>query len=188
MFASIPDFREFYYETDINKSGKECLRLLNEIIADFDEVLEKPKYSRIEKIKTIGSTYMAACGLTIGPGDTTDEPVVTLANFAFEIQRKLDSINKHSFNEFKLRIGLNHGAVVAGVIGASKPQYDIWGNTVNVASRMDSTGIAGKIQVTDSTATILRDHGFDLEERGKIPVKGKGLLTTYFLNGRGNRI
>jgi len=89
---------------------------------------------------------------------------------------------------FIANVGLNHGAVVAGVIGASKPQYDIWGNTVNVASRMDSTGVAGKIQVTDSTATILREHGFDLEERGKIPVKGKGLLTTYFLNGRGNRI
>ena len=126
MFASIPDFWEFYYETDINKGGKECLRLLNEIIADFDEVcslninvllftvmlqlLEKPKYSKVEKIKTIGSTYMAASGLTKNDkdgfkSDSKDGHIVTMAKFAFEIQKKLDTINKHSFNEFKLRIG-----------------------------------------------------------------------------------
>ena len=190
MFASIPNFWDFYKEDDItwdktdtdNEGGKECLRLLNEIIADFDELLQKPKYGRIEKIKTIGSTYMAACGLTMGLGDPK-ENIVTLAKFAFEIQRKLKEINRHSFNEFQLRIGLNHGTVVAGVIGASKPQYDIWGNTVNVASRMDSTGVAGKIQVTDDTATVLRDNDFQLEKRGKITVKGKGMLTTHFLVG-----
>uniref|UniRef100_A0A8C1ZUA6 adenylate cyclase n=1 Tax=Cyprinus carpio TaxID=7962 RepID=A0A8C1ZUA6_CYPCA len=154
MFASIPDFKEFYTESDVNKEGLECLRLLNEIIADFDELLSKPKFSGVEKIKTIGSTYMAATGLNATPGpEYTQEHdrqymhIGTMVEFAFALVGKLDVINKHSFNDFKLRVGINHGPVIAGVIGAQKPQYDIWGNTVNVASRMDSTGVLGKIQV-----------------------------------------
>ncbi|KAJ0065890.1 hypothetical protein NL108_000134, partial [Boleophthalmus pectinirostris] len=154
MFASIPDFKEFYTESDVNKEGLECLRLLNEIIADFDELLSKPKFSGVEKIKTIGSTYMAATGLNTasGPEYTMQEHdrqymhIGTMVEFAFALVGKLDLINKHSFNDFKLRVGINHGPVIAGVIGAQKPQYDIWGNTVNVASRMDSTGVLGKIQ------------------------------------------
>uniref|UniRef100_A0A8C6XWZ0 Adenylate cyclase type 2 n=1 Tax=Naja naja TaxID=35670 RepID=A0A8C6XWZ0_NAJNA len=154
MFASIPDFKEFYTESDVNKEGLECLRLLNEIIADFDDLLSKPKFSGVEKIKTIGSTYMAATGLSAMPSQEHSlEPdrqymhIGTMVEFAFALGAKLDVINKHSFNDFKLRVGINHGPVIAGVIGAQKPQYDIWGNTVNVASRMDSTGILDKIQV-----------------------------------------
>ena len=112
-----------------------------------------------------------------GTADSKDGHIVTMAKFAFEIQKKLDTINKHSFNDFKLRIGLssciimvwygcplccrlglNHGPIVAGVIGAVKPLYDIWGNTVNVASRMDSTGLAGKIQVKACRLIILYHH------------------------------
>uniref|UniRef100_A0A8C5M712 Adenylate cyclase type 4 n=1 Tax=Leptobrachium leishanense TaxID=445787 RepID=A0A8C5M712_9ANUR len=154
MFASIPDFKEFYTESDVNKEGLECLRLLNEIIADFDDLLSKPKFSGVEKIKTIGSTYMAATGLSATPNQEycqeTDRQYMhigTMVEFAFALVAKLDVINKHSFNDFMLRVGINHGPVIAGVIGAQKPQYDIWGNTVNVASRMDSTGVLGKIQV-----------------------------------------
>eukprot|EP00118_Oscarella_pearsei_P006484 m.29324 g.29324 ORF g.29324 m.29324 type:complete len:120 (+) comp31160_c0_seq1:3306-3665(+) len=77
--------------------------------------------------------------------------------------------------------GINHGAVVAGVIGASKPQYDIWGNTVNVASRMDGTGKMGSIQVTETSALVLLDGGYTLTERGLIDVKGKGQLRTFYL-------
>ena len=77
---------------------------------------------------------------------------------------------------------------MSGVIGAVKPQYDIWGNTVNVASRMDSTGMKGQIQVTEGTATILKEHGFAVRERGKVFVKGKGELMTYILEGRGGRL
>ncbi|PNI38520.1 ADCY2 isoform 2 [Pan troglodytes] len=153
MFASIPDFKEFYTESDVNKEGLECLRLLNEIIADFDDLLSKPKFSGVEKIKTIGSTYMAATGLSAVPSqEHSQEPerqymhIGTMVEFAFALVGKLDAINKHSFNDFKLRVGINHGPVIAGVIGAQKPQYDIWGNTVNVASRMDSTGVLDKIQ------------------------------------------
>ncbi|XP_060694101.1 adenylate cyclase type 7 isoform X1 [Hemiscyllium ocellatum] len=186
MFASIPDFKEFYTECDVNKEGLECLRLLNEIIADFDELLSKPKFSSVEKIKTIGSTYMAAAGLTIGQENKQDSEkpcthIGIMVEFATALMSKLDGINRHSFNNFKLRVGINHGPVIAGVIGAQKPQYDIWGNAVNVASRMESTGELGKIQVTEETCNVLRRLGYSCESRGIISVKGKGDLQTYFL-------
>uniref|UniRef100_A0A672ZTT2 adenylate cyclase n=1 Tax=Sphaeramia orbicularis TaxID=375764 RepID=A0A672ZTT2_9TELE len=189
MFASIPDFKEFYTESDVNKEGLECLRLLNEIIADFDELLSKPKFSGVEKIKTIGSTYMAATGLNVTPGpecaqehDRQYMHLGTMVEFAFALVGKLDVINKHSFNDFRLRIGINHGPVIAGVIGAQKPQYDIWGNSVNVASRMETTGVLGKIQVTEETSRILTNLGYMCSCRGVINVKGKGDLTTYFVH------
>ncbi|XP_036265547.1 adenylate cyclase type 2 isoform X5 [Pipistrellus kuhlii] len=189
MFASIPDFKEFYTESDVNKEGLECLRLLNEIIADFDDLLSKPKFSGVEKIKTIGSTYMAATGLSAVPSqEHAQEPdrqylhIGTMVDFALALVSKLEAINKHSFNDFKLRVGMNHGPVIAGVIGAQKPQYDIWGNTVNVASRMDSTGVLDKIQVTEETSVILQSLGYTCNCRGIINVKGKGDLKTYFVN------
>uniref|UniRef100_A0A8C4M458 Adenylate cyclase type 4 n=1 Tax=Equus asinus asinus TaxID=83772 RepID=A0A8C4M458_EQUAS len=189
LFASVPDFKEFYSESNINHEGLECLRLLNEIIADFDELLSKPKFSGVEKIKTIGSTYMAATGLNATSGQDAQQDAErscshlgTMVEFAVALGSKLDVINKHSFNNFRLRVGLNHGPVVAGVIGAQKPQYDIWGNTVNVASRMESTGVLGKIQVTEETARALQSLGYTCYSRGVIKVKGKGQLCTYFLN------
>uniref|UniRef100_A0A8C0S013 adenylate cyclase n=1 Tax=Canis lupus familiaris TaxID=9615 RepID=A0A8C0S013_CANLF len=180
LFASVPDFKEFYSESNINHEGLECLRLLNEIIADFDELLSKPKFSGVEKIKTIGSTYMAATGLNATSGQDAQQDderscshLGTMVEFAVALGSKLDVINKHSFNNFRLRVGLNHGPVVAGVIGAQKPQYDIWGNTVNVASRMESTGVLGKIQVrrphwrhgmggSDKATPTLQTHFFFL--------------------------
>ncbi|XP_025303861.3 LOW QUALITY PROTEIN: adenylate cyclase type 7 [Canis lupus dingo] len=187
MFASVPDFKVFYTECDVNKEGLECLRLLNEIIADFDELLLKPKFSSVEKIKTIGSTYMAAAGLS-SPSGTENQDlerqhahIGIMVEFSIALMSKLDGINRHSFNSFRLRVGINHGPVIAGVIGARKPQYDIWGNTVNVASRMESTGELGKIQVTEETCTILQGLGYSCECRGLINVKGKGELRTYFV-------
>ncbi|XP_043192777.1 adenylate cyclase type 2-like [Amphibalanus amphitrite] len=184
MFASIPNYREFYGETDVNKQGLECLRLLNEIICDFDKLLLKPKYSGVEKIKTIGSTYMAAAGLQ--PGQEKDRAkhehnVITLVEFATALMAALDSINRESFQNFKLRTGIDQGAVIAGVVGATKPQYDIWGDTVNVASRMDSCGVIGRIQVTERAAQILLEAGYRLDCRGSIQVKGKGALVTYLV-------
>ncbi|XP_068115729.1 adenylate cyclase type 7 [Hyperolius riggenbachi] len=189
MFASVPEFKVFYTECDVNKEGLECIRLLNEIIADFDELLMKPKFSAVEKIKTIGSTYMAATGLSLTPGQESNQDQekqnaqigITL-EFALALMQKLDGINRHSFNNFRLRVGINHGPVIAGVIGARKPQYDIWGNTVNVASRMESTGELGKIQVTEETCHILEGLGYSCECRGLINVKGKGELRTYFVS------
>nr|XP_023018881.1 adenylate cyclase type 2-like [Leptinotarsa decemlineata] len=188
MFASIPNYKEFYDESDVNKQGLECLRLLNEIICEFDKLLLKPKFSCIEKIKTIGSTYMLASGLRPGKeGDSKEasrkeEHVITaLVEFAVLLMTSLEQINRDAFQRFKLRVGLNHGPVIAGVVGAQKPQYDIWGNTVNVASRMDSCGTLGRIQTTDVTAQVLMNAGYHCECRGPTYVKGKGTLTTYFV-------
>uniref|UniRef100_A0A8D3D9G9 adenylate cyclase n=1 Tax=Scophthalmus maximus TaxID=52904 RepID=A0A8D3D9G9_SCOMX len=169
MFASIPDFKEFYTESDVNKEGLECLRLLNEIIADFDEVNSSP-------IDNPGSDNVR------GEHDRQYMHIGTMVEFAFALVGKLDVINKHSFNDFRLRIGINHGPVIAGVIGAQKPQYDIWGNSVNVASRMETTGVLGKIQVTEETSHILTTLGYMCSCRGVINVKGKGELTTYFVH------
>ncbi|CRL07366.1 CLUMA_CG020344, isoform A [Clunio marinus] len=188
LFASIPNYKEFYDETDVNKQGLECLRLLNEIICDFDKLLLKPKFSGIEKIKTIGSTYMLASGLRPGKEEgafdakrTEEHNVVVLVDFAIALMQTLDTINRESFQRFRLRMGLNHGPVIAGVIGAQKPQYDIWSNTVNVASRMDSCGVLNRLQTTENTAKVLMAAGYGCVCRGPIPVKGKGILTTYFV-------
>ena len=186
MFASIPNYKEFYDENDVNKRGLECLRLLNEIICDFDKLLLKPKFSSVEKIKTIGSTYMAAAGLAPGQEETATQSkhehnVVVLVELALGLSQTLSQINKESFQRFRLRVGLNHGPVIAGVVGAHKPQYDIWGNTVNVASRMDSFGQMGRIHVTEDTARVLERHGHACEARGRIWVKGKGELETFFV-------
>ncbi|KAM7366480.1 hypothetical protein PAMP_015918 [Pampus punctatissimus] len=187
MFASMPQFKEFYSESSANRDGLECLRFLNEIISDFDELLSKPKFYSVEKIKTIGSTYMAAAGLTNSENgrkkcDMSYSHVRAMVEFAFSVMARLELINTHSFNSFKLRIGINHGPVIAGVIGAHKPQYDIWGNSVNVASRMDSTGVLDKIQVTEEMAQVIESLGYSVTLRGVINVKGKGELTTYFVN------
>ncbi|XP_037693151.1 adenylate cyclase type 1 [Choloepus didactylus] len=188
MFASIPNFNDFYIELDGNNMGVECLRLLNEIIADFDELMEKDLYKELEKIKTIGSTYMAAVGLTPTAGAKAKKSISshlsTLADFAIEMFDVLDEINYQSYNDFVLRVGINVGPVVAGVIGARRPQYDIWGNTVNVASRMDSTGVQGKIQVTEEVYRLLKKCSYLFVCRGKVSVKGKGEMLTYFLEGR----
>ncbi|XP_028177775.1 Ca(2+)/calmodulin-responsive adenylate cyclase-like isoform X3 [Ostrinia furnacalis] len=188
VFASITNYHEFYMELDGNNQGMECLRLLNEIIADFDELLGEDRFSAIDKIKTVGSTYMAAVGL-IPDKKMTDEPssrkhMATLVEFVFAMRDKLKDINDNSYNNFMLRVGINVGPVVAGVIGARKPQYDIWGNTVNVASRMDSTGLPNHTQVTEEVYQALKDMPYQFVCRGKVKVKGKGEMTTYFLTDR----
>ncbi|XP_054271943.1 adenylate cyclase type 6 [Macrosteles quadrilineatus] len=187
MFASIPNFSEFYIELEGNNEGVECLRLLNEIIADFDEILSEPRFSSIEKIKSTGATYMAASGLTKATCDMKDlNHVTAMADYALRLREQLKYVNEHSFNNFRIRIGINIGPVVAGVIGARKPQYDIWGNAVNVASRMDSTGPLDHIQVTQEVYQVLHTKGYPMTCRGAVEVKGKGTMVTYFLNGYAN--
>ncbi|KAK3868218.1 hypothetical protein Pcinc_026384, partial [Petrolisthes cinctipes] len=184
LFASIPNFTQFYSE-DVNR-GMECIRLLNEIIADFDELLDEERFTCIEKIKTIGSTYMAASGLNPTEEDAADSHahLCALVDFALEMKAKLEDVNTHSFNNFRLRVGISHGSLVGGVIGAKKPVFDVWGNTVNEASRMDSTGAIDTIQIPRDSAQILNFRGFRLQYRGKISVKGKGEMDTYFVLGR----
>uniref|UniRef100_A0A182P9H4 adenylate cyclase n=1 Tax=Anopheles epiroticus TaxID=199890 RepID=A0A182P9H4_9DIPT len=191
LFASMPNFSDFYSEETVNNQGLECLRFLNEVISDFDALLELPQFQDIIKIKTIGSTYMAASGLNPSRLVKPDDPVsvrwahlALLVEFALELKKALQGINEQSFNHFVLKMGVNHGPITAGVIGARKPHYDIWGNTVNVASRMESTGKAGAIQVTEETCQILQTFGYTFEQRGLVAVKGKGQLMTYYLQGK----
>eukprot|EP00111_Clytia_hemisphaerica_P004600 TCONS_00013203-protein len=191
IFASIPNFSQFYTEESYNNGGIECMRVLNEIISDFDEVLRDKKFSLIEKIKTVNSCYMAASGLVHHESNSPDiirgdpwQHLVDLTDFALALRQKLDAMNAESFNNFELRVGIANGPVVAGVIGAKKPHYDIWGNTVNIASRMESTGKSGTIQVLGDTYEVLKDRGFEFEQRGYVPVKGKGNLLTYILISR----
>ncbi|XP_065501361.1 adenylate cyclase type 9 isoform X2 [Caloenas nicobarica] len=181
IFASIVNFSEFYEEN--YEGGKECYRVLNELIGDFDELLSKPHYSSIEKIKTIGATYMAASGLNPSQCQDSNHPhghLQTLFEFAKEMMRVVDDFNNNMlwFN-FKLRIGFNHGPLTAGVIGTTKLLYDIWGDTVNIASRMDTTGVECRIQVSEESYRILNKMGYDFDYRGTVNVKGKGQMKTY---------
>ncbi|XP_059613050.1 Ca(2+)/calmodulin-responsive adenylate cyclase isoform X3 [Phlebotomus argentipes] len=187
IFCSVPNFHEFYTELDGSNQGVECLRLLNEIIADFDELLCQERFHAIDKIKTVGSTYMAAVGLIPDYKMVSTDPnstrrhMTALLEFVKAMRVTLQNINENSYNNFMLRVGVNVGPVVAGVIGARKPQYDIWGNTVNVSSRMDSTGIPGFTQVTQEVVDSLQGSHFEFKCRGQIKVKGKGDMITYFL-------
>ncbi|XP_067620996.1 adenylate cyclase type 3 isoform X2 [Eurosta solidaginis] len=194
LFASMPNFSDFYSEETVNNQGLECLRFLNEVISDFDALLELPQFQDIIKIKTIGSTYMAASGINSNRISQPDDPITKrwahlaiLVEFALELKKALQGINEQSFNHFVLKMGINHGPITAGVIGARKPHYDIWGNTVNVASRMESTGKAGAIQVTEETCNILQEFGYTFQQRGLVSVKGKGQLMTYYLMGKAER-
>uniref|UniRef100_A0A3B5M5H7 adenylate cyclase n=1 Tax=Xiphophorus couchianus TaxID=32473 RepID=A0A3B5M5H7_9TELE len=183
IFASIVNFSEFYEES--YEGGKECYRVLNELIGDFDELLRKPEFRSVEKIKTIGSTYMAASGLNVQQtGDDEDESPHThlraLFDFALEMMGVLDDFNKNMLGfGFKLRIGFNHGPLTAGVIGTTKLLYDIWGDTVNIASRMDSTGVECRVQVSEESHAVLSAMGLEFDYRGTVNVKGKGQMRTF---------
>uniref|UniRef100_A0A3B3XT35 adenylate cyclase n=1 Tax=Poecilia mexicana TaxID=48701 RepID=A0A3B3XT35_9TELE len=164
---------------------KICYRVLNELIGDFDELLRKPEFRSVEKIKTIGSTYMAASGLNVQQtGDDEDESphahLRALFDFALEMMGVLDDFNKNMLGfGFKLRIGFNHGPLTAGVIGTTKLLYDIWGDTVNIASRMDSTGVECRVQVSEESHAVLSAMGLEFDYRGTVNVKGKGQMRTF---------
>uniref|UniRef100_A0AAG5DJW5 adenylate cyclase n=1 Tax=Anopheles atroparvus TaxID=41427 RepID=A0AAG5DJW5_ANOAO len=179
IFASIVNFNEMYDESYLG--GKEYLRVLNELIGDFDELLARPEFRCVEKIKTIGSTFMAASGLDPSSRGENYEHLYTLLDFALAMQQVVESFNRDLL-EFNLimRVGYNFGDVTAGVIGTSKLYYDIWGDAVNVASRMDSTGVAGRIQVGSDCVPVLGER-YDFERRGSVYVKGKDHMEVYLL-------
>jgi len=152
---------------------------LNQIFSAFDELTEK--YG-LEKIKTIGDAYLLAGGLPSPRPDHAE----AVANLAIEMLEEIERLNKQNderkreHHDFKIRVGIHTGPVVAGVIGKRKFNYDLWGDTVNIASRMESHGIPSEIQVSEATYQLLKEK-FILERRGPIEIKGKGEMVTYLL-------
>lgn len=182
IFAGLVNFNDLYEES--YEGGREMLRVLNELVGDYEELLDKKEYKDVEKIKTITSTFMAASGLDEKKRNENKHPHAHLFNlmmFAIDMQRVIERFNESMINfEFILNIGYNFGEVTAGVIGTTKLLFDIWGDTVNVSSRMYSNGTARRIQVPSSNIEILSEM-FEFEYRGTMQIKGKGEMGTYLL-------
>jgi len=159
-----------------SKTAPELVKLLNDIFSRFDK---RAELLGLEKIKTIGDAYMAVGGLPIPRSDHAE----IVADMALGMYQDLADFNQDNQQEIQMRIGIHSGPVVAGVIGFTKFSYDLWGNTVNTASRMESTSGNGRIQVSAITHELLKDH-FVLEEREMIECKGLGPMLTSYVNAR----
>jgi class 3 adenylate cyclase len=171
LFADIVGFTELSQRL----SPDALVRMLNRIFSAFDDLAER---LGLEKIKTIGDAYMVACGLPLARADHAQ----AIARMALEMQRALAKLNAEEGYGLQVRIGMHSGPVVAGVIGKRKFIYDLWGDTVNTASRMESSGLPGAIQVTAEVFERLRGE-FEFEPRGAVSVKGMGEMQTYLLLG-----
>lgn len=174
LFADIVGFTAM----SSTMSPHELVSVLNEVFTVFDDLVEQHD---LEKVKTIGDAYMVIGGLL----DTSTDHTQRVADLALDLSARLDAIEAAARFGVQFRIGINCGPVVAGVIGTKKFIYDVWGDTVNLAARMESLGIPGRIQVSGAVEERLRDR-YQLEARGLIDVKGKGSLPTWFLTGGPN--
>lgn len=173
MFTDFKDFTKLSEKIP----SKELIEELNYCFKAFDEIVAK---HGVEKIKTIGDSYMAVCGLPAQDGNHAQKMVQT----ALEIRDFIEDYKKKRQKEgksfFEMRIGINSGEVVAGIVGIKKFAYDIWGDAVNTASRMESNGVIGKVNISESTYNLIKDD-FDFEYRGEIETKGKGEIKMYFV-------
>lgn len=172
LFADIVGFTEL----SARNSPIQLVHLLNDIFSRFDRLAEK---HHLEKIKTIGDAYMVVAGLPIPREDHTE----AIAEMALDMHSEMIRFRQENNYNISIRIGINSGPVVAGIIGTKKFIYDLWGDTVNTASRMESHGIPDHIQVTEATFNGLKDK-YLFEKRGLIQVKGKGEMNVYLLKGR----
>ena len=172
LFADIVGFTELSAKV----SPSELVGMLNGIFSGFDALLDR---HGLEKIKTIGDAYLLAGGVPTPLPDHAG----AVAEMALDMCESLKLFNRRNGTSLEMRVGMNTGPVVAGVIGTHKFIFDLWGDAVNVASRMESHGERGRIQVTEASWRLLRDR-FRFEERGVIPIKGKGPMRTWFLVGR----
>lgn len=172
LFADLVDFTA----ASGDMTPRQLVKILNEIFSMFDQLAE---FYQLEKIKTIGDAYMVAGGLPTPKPDHNE----AIAQFALDILEAITRFTRPDGSPFQLRIGINTGPVVAGVIGQRKFAYDLWGDTVNIASRMETTGESQKIQVTPELFEILKDK-FVFQKRGFVAVKGRGQMMTYWLLGK----
>jgi guanylate cyclase len=172
LFADLVGFTPLSAEL----SPREVVEVLNEIYSHFDSLVAA---LGVEKIRTIGDSYMVAAGLPRPRADHAQ----ALARLALAMNDYLASRPPVGRRHLSFRIGINSGAVIAGVIGVRKFHYDVWGDAVNIASRMESHGTPGRIQVTRSTYELIQDE-FHCEPHGSISVKGRGMMETWFLEGR----
>lgn len=172
LFADVVGFTPM----SASMSPPELVGLLNEVFTTFDRFVQE---LGLEKIKTVGDEYMVAAGVPHARPDHAH----AIAELALRIR---DHTERHRFNghDISLRIGINSGPVVAGIVGTHKFAYDLWGDVVNTASRMESEGVAGSIQLTPATYELIRDE-FVCDPRGVVSVKGKGDMNTYILVSRG---
>jgi Ca-activated chloride channel family protein len=172
LFADIVGFTPLSSRLD----PIELVKILNQIFSEFDKLADQ---LHLEKIKTIGDAYMVASGLPVRRKDHA----AAIAEMALSMQEVIQQFSTSYGDRFQIRIGINTGVAVAGVIGTKKFIYDLWGDAVNISSRMESSGEPGAIQVTESTYRHIKDR-FVLEKRGLVNVKGRGEMTTYWLRGR----
>lgn len=172
LFADIVGFTEL----STQMPATQLVQLLNLIFSKFDRLTEQ---HNLEKIKTIGDAYMVVGGLPLPHADHAS----AIAQIALDMLDAISEFNAQTHQSFNIRIGIHTGPVVAGVIGTKKFIYDLWGDTVNIASRMESHGLAGSIQVSRSTYELLKQT-YHFAPRGRILVKGKGQMDTYLLIGR----
>jgi adenylate cyclase len=172
LFADIVGFTQL----STQMSAPEVVNLLNQVFSRFDELAE---YYGLEKIKTIGDAYMVVAGL---PQHRIDH-ASAIAQMALAMQQALKELNRQNGHHLEIRTGIHTGPVVAGIIGLKKFAYDLWGDTVNTASRMESQGLPGEIQVSQTTYECLKQQ-YLFESRGSIAIKGKGEMTTYLLRGK----
>ena len=169
LFADIVGFTKF----SSSLPGPELVEMLNELFSAFDAAAAR---EGVEKIKTIGDAYMAVAGLPSMCADHTEK----IFRLAGGMMGAIEAFNRHRGTQLSLRIGINRGPVVAGVIGTHKFIYDLWGDTVNIASRMESTGVPGRIQVTEAAYEYMKDQ-CEFEPRGEVAVKGKGMMPVFLL-------
>ncbi len=170
------DFKEFTKIAE-RLSANEMVTEINYCFSAFDDIISRHK---IEKIKTIGDAYMAAGGI-----NDQDCPPCSIVKAAFEMQQfmveRKDTLEKAGRSGFEMRLGIHTGPVVAGVVGIKKFQYDIWGDTVNIASRMEHNGAVGRVNISKATYELVKDK-FECEYRGEMEVKGKGQMAMYYVS------
>ena len=174
LFADIVDFTQLSAQL----SPEEIVQLLNDIFSSFDELAD---HYDLEKIKTVGDEYMVVGGVPM-PRDDHAEAV---AEMAMAMLDSLAEVGQQYDLPLDMRIGISSGPVVAGVIGKRKFAYDLWGDTVNTASRMETYSLANRIQVSQDTYELLQSK-YQFEARGEVDIKGKGQIPVFFLTGRLN--